>query len=165
MSGLGNPKKPPLPYPDNVKLIKRTVLGSVGYMVVALLLGIAVTLVLGPRRPQWVNIALAVAVPCGLLAVLVWVGRSWQKEDLQRQRDLQRLRTGTEVAPAPDANLAKPRRRRVLHFVLMLGLPLTIVGAVSSIPGLLIGGLVMLVAQLIDNAVVLPFLRSRRRHL
>jgi len=113
VSELGNPKKPPLPYPDNVKLIKRTVLGSVVYMVVALTVGIAVTLVLGPGRPQWVNIALAVALPCGLLAVLMWVGRSWLKEDLQRQRDLQRLRTGTELAPAPDTDVVKPRRRRV----------------------------------------------------
>jgi hypothetical protein len=171
VSDVGNPKVPPRPYPDNVKLIKRIVVSSIVYLAIALPVSIAVTVVLGPGRPQWINIALTVTVACGVLAVQMWAGRSWQKEDLQRRRDLQRLRAGVEPAPAPDTDppprstnplRATPKRRLMIAVVLTLGLPLTIVGAVSNIPGLLIAGLVLLLAQLIDTAVVLPFLHRRQ---
>jgi len=51
----------------------------------------------------------------------------------------------------------------VFGLVPTLGLPLTIVGAVWHVGWLLIVGLVLLVAELIDLAVIWPARRARHR--
>jgi uncharacterized membrane protein (DUF441 family) len=49
----------------------------------------------------------------------------------------------------------------LFSFVAMFGLPLTVVGAVSHVNGLLIAGLVLLIAELIDLSIVWPARRAR----
>ena len=94
------PKRTPLPYPDHVKLLKRMGLSSVAYLVCGLSLLVIARVVLGSLGShQWVAVTVSAAFALGFLAVMVWAGSSWQKEEHQRRRDLQAARAGAHPAP------------------------------------------------------------------
>jgi hypothetical protein len=147
--------------PDYPKFLKR-----IAYVCAGMLIGyVALGALMALKAPRWLVLGTLAAVTIGWIVSTVLVCRSFWREESQRQRG----RLPAAVAP---------RRPRVTATTVVsviglpglvfsglaaLGLPLTIIGAVSHLRWLLIGGLVLLTAELLDLLIVWPARRARIR--
>jgi hypothetical protein len=114
--------------------------------------------------PRWVLGAGATVLVLGFFAAFTWSGASWKREERQRRRAGVHPSGQVEgrQRPAPRSMVGAVGGAGFLFsFAATFGLPLTIVGAVSHVSGLLIAGLVLLIAELVDLSIVWPARRAR----
>ena len=150
-------------YPDYGRLVKR---GAVMYVAFALALIVVVggASVLG--APGWLLGSAALLVVVGFFGTFVWFGVSWTREERKRREGV------AEASSAPADRLRLTLRNMVravgapgfvFSCIAMLGLPLTLVGAMSHVHWLLVTGLVLFVAELVDQFIIWPARRARHR--
>jgi MFS family permease len=134
--------------PDYPKLLKRLGLVFLAWMVVLVAAAGVVRLV---KPGHVVIIVLVVVFVAGLAIGYVVVSSSFVREQLGGRR-APRLSSMVRAVGVPGV---------VFSCLAMLGLPLTILGAVSHLHWLLIPGLVLLVAELVDQSIIWPARRAR----
>lgn len=124
-------------------------------------LAIVIILVALLNPPEWLARGGFVAVVICLIAATALVVRSLRRGQPQQRID----------SPArPPHRLTLVTMIRILGWpgfllsvISMLGVPLTIAGAVTNVRALLIVGLVLVAAQLVNMAIILPLRRARAR--
>jgi hypothetical protein len=152
----------PRRYPDYAKLVKRVGLIYVGWIVVWVPL---VLLVHATAPPNWVSAIAIVAPLLGFLLALVLVIRAFVGEERQCRQVRQPTGPGEDRRRTTLASMLRLMGVPAFVFtcVAMLGLPLTLIGAVWHVQRVLELGLVLLVAELLDLAVIIPARGARRR--
>ena len=149
-------------YPDYGKLVKRSALMYVAFALVLILVGAGSAL----GAPGWVLGSVAVVDIVGFFVWFVWFGVAWTREE--RHRRVEAAQPSVTASERPPLTLRNMVRGVGLPWFLfsvvaMLGLPLAIVGALWHVYWLLVVGLVLLVAELVDQAIIWPARRARHR--
>ena len=144
-------------YPDYTKLVKRIGLTFATWVVVYVVFIVAAAIAGAPRVVLGVGSAVLVVAGLGVMARQ---SVSWLKETKRRQHAGRPQGVdGTDVVPGWRATGLPVL---VLSCIAVVGLPLTLVGAFTHVTWLLIAGVVLLVVEVLDLAVVLPLRRARR---
>lgn len=107
-----------------------------------------------------------IAVTGAAVFALIWNAIVWTREELQRRRAVSddaraSLKRGSAARPGFVRSVGLPGV--AFSLVAACGIPITIVGAVAHLAAVVVVGLVLLVAELIDMAVIWPQRQARHR--
>lgn len=147
--------------PDYPKVLKR--LGLV-FLVWIVVFVAAVGLLELLQPAHWVVVVVVLLPVAGFVVAFTVLMRSVVREDRERRV----LYSPVPGAQQPRVTVGSMVRAVgipgfVFSCLAMLGLPVTLIGAVSHLRWLLVVGLVLLFAELVDQSVIWPARRARRR--
>lgn len=145
-------------YPDYTKLMRR--LGrTVGVWAVVFVAFILAAATVGAG-------SIVLVIGTGVLVTVVFAATAFQA--ISWVKETERLQHGDRLAARQrgrdDTRVGRPTTRLLafaFSFIGALGLPLTIVGAIAHLIGLVIAGVALLVVEVLDLAVMAPRRRTR----